>query len=98
MTAWPGYSRTAKRGKGHVVGKVTMGEMVTDQLQVGAHEVGGQENGLVHRHRQRIHNDTARHVLPHHGEDPGGRKRCLRLNWKLGEEQGGDKSFCSAVV
>ena len=46
VTAWPGYSRTAKRGKGHVVGKVTKGDMVKDNSR-GVHmKVGGRRMNL----------------------------------------------------
>ena len=46
MTAWQGYSRTAKRGKGHAVGKVTKGEMATDNSKWVHMKVGGRRMNL----------------------------------------------------
>ena len=46
MTAWPGYSRTAKRRKGHVVGKVTKGDMVKDNSKWVHMKVGGMRINL----------------------------------------------------
>ena len=46
VTAWPGYSHTAKKGKGHVVGKVTKGEMVTDNSKWVPMQVGGRRMNL----------------------------------------------------
>ena len=46
VTAWPGYSRTAKRRKGHVVGKVTKGDMVKDNSKWVHMKVGGMRINL----------------------------------------------------
>ena len=46
VTAWPGYSRLAKKGKDHVVGKVTNGEIAGEDSKWVHMKVGGRRMNL----------------------------------------------------
>ena len=46
VTAWPGYSRLAKKGKDHVVGKVTKGEIAGEDSKWVHMKVGGRRMNL----------------------------------------------------